>query len=686
MLRCLFVLLASLSSLTAAAEPIPLTWGPHKDLTAKPAPGGAIEITLQSGHPHFWTGIVPPAFDPDQHRIFELDYFAPSGIQKATLRFRIADGSMVVAGSQPMPLSETWQPWTFDLSTIKTRPAAGHPEMRFHLALEGKPGTVLQVRGFRLRESNPEERRLQDQRESLLRSREADAAAILASLDTAWPATLETVHIDRGEITLTGRTPAKDARLHSLPPELPSHAAQPDAVTSHPLETDAEGRFRLVLPRIDPATQRDRALHRWRLSSAGSWISAARWPTTTGAALGGSLPRLSAPHPKGLGGIPHLAGDDHEIFDLGIHHATVNIVLNALIRDTPAPGFAPWPCDGITYHVNEAALRAKDATLSRLSRKNIIVSAILLIGNHRHPNGTPHSLLTHPEAQARGIYAMPNLTSEPATRLYAAAIRLLAERYDGSAPDRGRISNWILHNEIDQAGTWTNMGDQPLPRYLDTYLRSARIVHHTARLFDRHARVFVSLTHHWTQQSHGTGTYVVRDLIDLFARMARAEGDFEWGLAYHPYPRDLRNPDTWNDADLTTTFDTKYITPKNLEVLPAYLQQESLLFEGKARGILLSEQGFNSPTLSETDQRRQAAGLVYVFRKLKSLPGIEAYHLHRYQDMPEGEGGLRLGLITETGARKLAWDAYRAIGTNSPEEKTFEALADEVISSTTKSP
>src|SRR5690606_28993610 len=124
---------------------------------------------------------------------------------------------------------------------------------------------------------------------------------------------------------------------------------------------------------------------------------------------------------------------------------------------------------------------------------------------------------------------------------------------------------------IDQAGVWTNMGEQPLPRYLETYMRSARLVYHTARLRDPHARVFVSLTHHWSKRSAGMGAYRVRDLVELFAEMSRAEGDFEWGLAYHPYPRDLRNPDTWNDRDVTGDFETPYITPKNLEILPAYL-------------------------------------------------------------------------------------------------------------------
>ena len=49
--------------------------------------------------------------------------------------------------------------------------------------------------------------------------------------------------------------------------------------------------------------------------------------------------------------------------------------------------------------------------------------------------------------------------------------------------------------------------------------------------------------------------------------------------------------------------------------------------------------------------------------------------------MPEGEGGLRLGIITETGEHKLGWDAYKAIGTEAV--GPFEKMADEVMAERT---
>lgn len=674
MLRSIFALCLAIAPLCSAADVL-LTFGPHRDLVLTPKPETVLEITLQEGHPHFWTAIVPKDYDPTTQSVFTLEYFAPGGLEAITLRYRVADGSMAVAETRQVPLAEAWQPLAFDLSQLEHPPAAGHPEMRFHLALEGKPGTQLQIRQMKVRVATPEEKSLAENREKIQAAREADAVAILADLRADYPAQIDTVHVGKNDITLLGQASGPQ-RLIGIPPENRSF----DAPTNAPLAEvvpAADNRFRLVLPRLAGPSGRDRAVWRWRLAdSAGKWTSAAKWPTAYGPAVGRKLPRLTAPHQKGIG-VPALADPNHEIFDLGIRHATVNVVVHSLIRDTPAPDWTPWEFEGRRYFLHEKTLRRYDQTLRVLAQREVIASAILLIGNGRHPDGSPHSPLTHPEAEVRGIYSISNLTAEQPTQLYRAALYLMAERWSREDGANGRFSNWIMHNEIDQAATWTNMGAQPLARYLETYLRSARLMHHSARLFDPHARVFVSLTHHWAKKSSGFGTYIVREMIELMAETSRTEGDFEWGIAYHPYPRDLRNPDTWKDQDLTTDFDTPYITPKNIEVLPAFLAQPRFLFQGQPRGILLSEQGFNTPTLSIEDQRRQVAGLIYMFHKLKDLKTIEAYHLHRYQDMPVQEGGLRLGIITETGEHKLGWEAYKAIGT--PKASEFEVMADEVI-------
>ncbi|MEN3941680.1 DUF5722 domain-containing protein [Prosthecobacter sp. SYSU 5D2] len=675
MIRFLGRVMILFHAAAALGGEIPLGLGPHKDVEVRVQPETVLELKLGEGHPHFWTGIVSGDYKVDEHTVLALEYFAPSGLESVVLRYRVASGEMAVAEQLPVPLAETWQPLAFDLGQLEVKPAAGHPEMRFHFALNGAAGTEVQLRRIRLRETNAEEKTLAANREKIMAEREAQAAAILADIRLNTEATLQTVHVGAKEITLIGRA-AGPVKVVGIPPEMVSFQADKGAVDAD-AKPDAKGAFKLTIARVVEGSQKDRALWRWRLLGPdGQWASRAMWPTAYGPAVGRNIPKLTAPHQKGIG-MPPVRNADHDIFNLGVRHATMNVVLHALIRETAAPGWTPWKFEGRTYYLNEKQIEGHDISLRLMAEKKIIVSAILLVGNGRGADGKPGMSLTHPEAELRGIYSIPNLTAEEPAQFYRAALHLMAERWTRADGSCGRVSNWIMHNEIDQGATWTNMGAQPLARYLETYMRSARLMHHTARLFDPHARVFISLTHHWAKKSSGSGTYIVRDMLELFAEMARAEGDFEWGVAYHPYPRDLRNPDTWKDADLTQDFDTPYITPKNIEVLPAFLEQSRFLFAGKPRGILLSEQGFNTPTLSLEDQRRQVAGLIYMFRKLQPLKTIEAYHLHRYQDMPVQEGGLRLGIITETGEHKLGWEAYQAIGTE--KEAEFEKMAEEVM-------
>ena len=192
-------------------------------------------------------------------------------------------------------------------------------------------------------------------------------------------------------------------------------------------------------------------------------------PTAAGAAL----PAITSRGRKGIGGVPAIRDGNHPLFELGLDHATVNFVLSSLLSREKGRGATPWTFEGRTYYVNQGFLAGKDATIRRLREKDIVVTCILLVSNNRH------SELRHPEAEPRGIYAMPDLATPAGAHHYRAAVAFLTERY--SQPGR-RISNWVIHNEVDQHGTWTNMGEQPLARYLETYARSARIVYHSARI------------------------------------------------------------------------------------------------------------------------------------------------------------------------------------------------------------
>lgn len=158
--------------------------------------------------------------------------------------------------------------------------------------------------------------------------------------------------------------------------------------------------------------------------------------------------------------------------------------------------------------------------------------------------------------------------------------------------EHGYIHHWIVHNEVDAAWVWTNCGKRGPDTMMDYYVKSMRMVHRTVRQYNPRARTLISLTHYWNKRnSHGPPEtmYAPRELIDILVDHCRVEGDFEWGLAYHPYPNNLRNPQVWNDP-VEWSFNTDIISYKNLEVLVAYMKQPRFLYHGKIRDIHLTEQ------------------------------------------------------------------------------------------------
>lgn len=504
-------------------------------------------------------------------------------------------------------------------------------------------------------------------------------------LDREFPAAFETLSVDANTITAKiriaeDRVDPSSLAIAVIPAFVPSHDRIPPRFVLNVELKQVGENYTATIPRRSPSGN-ERSHCRFVLveQKSNQWqpLTSATYPCHWAAGVQRDLRPILGKDRKGLGGIPTEAADpNHPVYQLGLSHATVNIVLDRLIRDRAAPGFERWQFEDRIYYVNEKILERYDRLLEQLRANDIVVSMILLIGNQRQKGGQRH-LLVHPAATASGLFAMPNLTSEKSVHMYRAVLNRLANRWTQPGDHNGRVTNWIMHNEIDQSGTWTNMGDQSIQQYIETFTRSARLVHQVTGQFDPHTRVFISLTHFWTKISEGQFVFRVRDIVDIFARASVVEGDFPWGVAYHPYPQSLREPRTWNDASVRFDFDTPLITPRNIEVLPAYLDQPRLRYLYKhPRAILLSEQGCNSPTLSADDQKIQAAGIVYMFLRMRQLPTIEAFHYHAFKDSPQVEQ-VRLGLVDENLKPKFAWQVYQALET--PAENDAIKFVNDII-------
>jgi hypothetical protein len=425
--------------------------------------------------------------------------------------------------------------------------------------------------------------------------------------------------------------------------------------------------------------ERDRLLSRWSIGPAKNEAPASlRYADTVVIAS-------AAPHPplrskKGLGGFDVGRGFLDDIKDLGIATVTTNVMLDFL-HDQPAEGREVFIHGGETYYVNRDAIERLDKTLQFAADHKLLVFAIVLLPK---PTGSDpvRDAMAHPDYEPAGMFPMPNTTSQRGVTAYSASLEYLAQCY--LCGDGPRIHHWILHNEVDAGLVWTNAGKKSLDEFLDLYAKSLRIAYLTARQYDAHSRVFASVTHSWTRPEEPR-FYAGRDVLNGLVARSKAGGDFDWGIAHHPYPQSLFVPETWRDEEAIDSPDSPLVTFKNLSVLVNWARDPANRFDGATvRDIYLTEQGFNSRDYSERELELQAAALGYAWRQLTKYPEIKGMHYHNWIDNRH-EGGLKIGLrkfpddAKDPGGEKPIWRLYRELG--GPNEAAASRFADAIIQS-----
>jgi len=348
---------------------------------------------------------------------------------------------------------------------------------------------------------------------------------------------------------------------------------------------------------------------------------------------------------------------------LGIDHAAINVNLSQLIVPSPKPGqkTVSWQSNNEVYHFSRHYLRTLESKIIPLSREQIVINAIILAYRSNDPE--INRILLHPkfEPNAPNRLAAFNPTSEEGRKWLHATLEYLSHRYSLPQQTFGRISGYIIGNEVNTHWWWSNRGEVSMEEFAEEYHQVVRLMHRAIRRHSSFAKVYISLEHHWNIRyppANPRQGFPAKPFLKHFAKIVRDAGDFDWHLAFHPYPEKLRDPEFWKDESANDSPNTPRITFKNLHVLTEHFKSPHLLFKGKPRRIILSEQGFDTPT-SPDGEKIQAAAYAYAYRLIEQLDGIDSFILHRHVDHPN-EGGLRLGLRGFSPARKkkLIYDVF----------------------------
>ena len=343
---------------------------------------------------------------------------------------------------------------------------------------------------------------------------------------------------------------------------------------------------------------------------------------------------------KGLLIVLYMLGDAME---LGVKHTTINIPYHHIIG-----GNLKYHYNGKDYYFNEELIASYDKMISSFSNKGIIVTAILLNGwNDAHPELHEAGLAKSSSAFYYGF----NVSTPEGYETTRALFSFMAERYSGADYKHGRVSNWIVGNEVNNNKNWNYVGPMDLASYTKLYEKNFRVAYTAIKSRSKNARVFFSTDYEWKKQNTNL-QYAAKDFIDLFNAGISAEGNIEWGLAYHPYPYPMTEPEFWDDDQtgmVNETFESPVINFKNLHVLTDYFQQAHMRTAGgQVRHIILSEEGFTSDSISRGKVYDiQAAAFAYAYYLVDNNPYIDAFILNRQVDaITEVETSCAFGLWT----------------------------------------
>jgi len=408
--------------------------------------------------------------------------------------------------------------------------------------------------------------------------------------------------------------------------------------------------------------RRDNAFCRFQLinETSGRPLSQSRWVEN----IESIAPRTQAfPTARGIKGLQCIEDID-DALRLGVKQAALNVTLDQLVDWKANSGQFSRQVDGKTVYFHAGYVTYIDSQLKRLTDAGVMNSLIIY---NRIPGSRGGSPLVHPDSDlANSPFRVGafNLATEEGVRTYRGAIEFLAERYSDPEGGHGLTKRFIIGNEIQSHWHWYNLGELPQREVVREYHKALRLAHLAAHGIHPGIQLYISLDHHWSVQMGNnplrgmSGRYFIETLNTFIT----AGGNFDWHVAFHPYPENLFNPRTWEDTSATASFDTKKITFKNIQILPAFLRQPRFLHKGKSRRVILSEQGFHSVD-SVTGERDQAAAYAYAYYRVRHTGGIDAFILHRHVDHP-GEGGLRLGLRSrhDDGVRQI-YDVFRRADT-----------------------
>lgn len=368
---------------------------------------------------------------------------------------------------------------------------------------------------------------------------------------------------------------------------------------------------------------------------------------------------------KGLLLDPTMLGTE-ELTDLGVKYAIYNIPLSNIMGETTDETYPTivYTYQGEDYYFNGATINGYDGLFTYLTGMGMCSTAIVL--NDWNDNCVE---MIHPEARDKdsgAYYYMFNTAEQEGVRKLEAVACFLTERY--SSGEHGMVYNWVIANEINQFKVWNYMNTADVEYYAQEFEKAFRIFYQAARSQYAYSNVYFSIDHDWNRNDGDDSDYFNgKDLIEAFNDTVIKHGNYDWGIAIHPYPEPLARVNYWSQ-EYDKTQEAPILSIMNLNVITDFLKQETYLdTDGEVRSITITELGFSSMS----GEKLQAAAFAYCYYIVDANPYIDAFILNRQTDAPEELlSGLAFGIYEYDHSEKYLKDIFSYIDTEQSSEYT----------------
>lgn len=325
----------------------------HEDSTC------TIETT--DGDPWATTGVFAEDV-PEECNVLEFEYQTTLGMSNLELFFMDVKTGIDPAHSMSagqVPASEEWVSFSVRLKEYRKNFNWGKKGDNLRMDFGTDLNNTIQMRNIRLRVMNDEEKKEEEEEKNEALNKEKYEQGIKDYLSKEYACHITDVTVGETAVTIQGDYTGEGTFfLGEIPPFV-------DMFKTEKIEFKiplSENSFSIQLDRYVTVGdfKYDRLLSKWAVFKEGAdvdeLVSHARYANVDAIHAKQSVEAVPLKSKKGLGGLINHGLLTHDLDELGISSATINIPISNFMHLSEQPGDIPYTYGGKTYYFNEQYL------------------------------------------------------------------------------------------------------------------------------------------------------------------------------------------------------------------------------------------------------------------------------------------------------------------------------------------